>query len=311
MMSKRCTQVRASAARLPYLYDDKALHAGMSECSKTSKMRSCGACAPAQTSDARSFPPPPRSLYLLLPPPPSRRKMWKGRGEGEGKVRVRMVAGRERGSAMVVEVRERCNDRGGMLWSSSSLPAVNPSLSRSLLSLALSVSLRSVCLSACLPVSLFLSLCRSVCHSAWLPVYLSAFPSFRLSPWLPLLVSSPSLPLALLFPPSLPPPLCPPPTGPVSVTLAQFLSRCLFCPPSSSPPFNKPSSTTTPPTPPPRVPYQARDPIVTPVDLPWPNFNDHLLVLGLSFIEGSVLTVDLQSSMLTLDAGPAGSKGRR
>ncbi|MGB1597406.1 MAG: hypothetical protein ACPIOQ_31910 [Promethearchaeia archaeon] len=33
---------------------------------------------------------------------------------------------------------------------------------------------------------------------------------------------------------------------------------------------------------------------MTPVDLPWPGFRDHLVVVGLSFLEGCVMTVDFQ-----------------
>ena len=86
---------------------------------------------------------------------------------------------------------------------------------------------------------------------------------------------------------------------------------------------------------------QGKNPIVTPVDIPWPGFDAHLLVLGLSFLEvpltsllshlapplqsvsccfprllppltcpqDSVLTVDFSASLprplLALDAAPS------
>jgi hypothetical protein len=50
------------------------------------------------------------------------------------------------------------------------------------------------------------------------------------------------------------------------------------------------------------VTLSAIDPIVTPVDLPWGGFHDHLLVVGLSFLEGSVVTVDLSSGVLAVDS---------
>eukprot|EP00802_Teleaulax_amphioxeia_P005615 Tamp_05619.p1 GENE.Tamp_05619~~Tamp_05619.p1 ORF type:complete len:357 (-),score=52.09 Tamp_05619:1797-2867(-) len=50
------------------------------------------------------------------------------------------------------------------------------------------------------------------------------------------------------------------------------------------------------------VNLKARDPIVTPVDLPWARFDDHLLVLGLSFLQGNVMTVDFDTQRLALDS---------
>ena len=50
--------------------------------------------------------------------------------------------------------------------------------------------------------------------------------------------------------------------------------------------------------------FSATQPIVTPVDLPWPGFRDHLVVVGLSFLEGCVMTVyfqDLTAGALALD----------
>lgn len=46
---------------------------------------------------------------------------------------------------------------------------------------------------------------------------------------------------------------------------------------------------------------RASDPITTPVDVPWPSFDAHLLIVGLSFLEGSVLTIDNASKRLSVD----------
>eukprot|EP00293_Proteomonas_sulcata_P012741 CAMPEP_0184316434 /NCGR_PEP_ID=MMETSP1049-20130417/90141_1 /TAXON_ID=77928 /ORGANISM="Proteomonas sulcata, Strain CCMP704" /LENGTH=115 /DNA_ID=CAMNT_0026635409 /DNA_START=24 /DNA_END=371 /DNA_ORIENTATION=- len=46
---------------------------------------------------------------------------------------------------------------------------------------------------------------------------------------------------------------------------------------------------------------KASNPITTPVDLPWQNFDAHLIVVGLSFLEGSILTVDTESGRLGIE----------
>uniref|UniRef100_A0A7S4UTA5 Peptidase A1 domain-containing protein n=3 Tax=Guillardia theta TaxID=55529 RepID=A0A7S4UTA5_GUITH len=48
------------------------------------------------------------------------------------------------------------------------------------------------------------------------------------------------------------------------------------------------------------VEIEARNPITTPVDIPWPKFRSRLLVLGLSFIEGTTITLDLKQGYMSI-----------
>jgi hypothetical protein len=55
----------------------------------------------------------------------------------------------------------------------------------------------------------------------------------------------------------------------------------------------------------------AFNPITTPVaTLPWRDFDAHLVVLGLAFLEGNALTIDIDEQRLWVESPGDGNTGR-